>query len=182
MLRSLRTNNYYRTDAELVSLLAAIEQAAEAIVITDTQAVIRYVNPAFTKMTGYEAGETIGQNPRFLKSGRQGPAYYKDLWDTIRAGKVWHGELINRRKDGTLYTEEMTVTPVRDADGAIIQYIAIKKDVTDRKNAEQERRFLASIVEFSEEAIIGKTLDGVIVSWNRAAEKMYGYRACPGSA
>lgn len=98
MLRSLRTNNYYRTDAELVSLLAAIEQAAEAIVITDTQAVIRYVNPAFTRMTGYEAGETIGQNPRFLKSGRQDPAYYKDLWDTIRAGKVWHGELITTAK------------------------------------------------------------------------------------
>jgi len=142
MLRSLRTTDHYRTDAELASLLAAIEQAAEAIVITDTHAVIRYVNPAFTKITGYLAEEAVGQNPRMLKSGSQDPAYYKHLWDTIRAGRVWHGELVNRRKDGTFYTEEMTVTPVLDADGAIIQYIAIKQDITDRKNASRSGGYL----------------------------------------
>jgi PAS domain S-box-containing protein len=178
MLRSiLKAPEHCRTDAEPVGLLAAIEQAAEAIVITDTEASIRYVNPAFTKITGYSPGEVMGKNPRILKSGRQEPAYYKDLWDTIHAGKVWHGELINRRKDGTLYTEEMSITPVRDADGAIVQYIAIKQDVTDRRRAEEAQRFLASIVESSEDAITAYTPAGIIQTWNRGAQVIFGYSA-----
>jgi len=115
-------------------------------------------------MTGYSPEEAIGKNPRLLKSECQDPAYYKDLWGTIRAGQVWHGELVNRRKDGTRYTEEMSITPVRDAGGEIVQYIAIKQDVTDRRAAEEAQRFLASIVECSEDAITAYTLDGIIQS------------------
>jgi two-component system, sensor histidine kinase and response regulator len=124
----------------LALLATAIEQAGDAIVITDTGARIRYVNPAFTRMTGYSAAEAIGQNPSILKSGRQTPDFYRDLWSTVLAGRAWRGELINRRKDGTFYAEEMTITPVRDLTDTVGNFIAIKKDVSARKRAEHEIR------------------------------------------
>ena len=101
---------------ERAGLVAAVEQAADGIVITDTDGKIQYVNPAFTAMTGYTSEEAVGQHTRILKSGRQPAAFYEELWNTIRSGRVWHGELINRRKDGTFYTEEMRITPVRDCE------------------------------------------------------------------
>jgi PAS domain S-box-containing protein len=120
-----------------VTLLAsAIGQIGEAVVITDTAATIQYVNAAFTRITGYTVEEAVGQNTRFLKSDRQDPAYYQDLWKTILSGRVWQGEIINRRKDGTHYTEEMSITPVRDPSGAIAHFIAIQQDVTDRRVTE----------------------------------------------
>ena len=158
-------------------LITAIEQTVEAIVITDVSANIRYVNPAFTRITGYTSEEVIGKNPRILKSGVHDAAFHQNIWRTIRAGKVWRGELVNRRKDGSLYTEEATITPLRDTVGALTGYIAIKQDVTQRRAAEEAQKFLASIVDFSEDAIIGRTPSGVIVSWNRGAEALFGYRA-----
>jgi len=166
-----------RARTEKAGLSRAIEQAAEAVVITDARANIQYVNPAFAAMTGYSAAEAAGRNTRLLKSGTQDPAYYKDLWQTIAAGKVWHGELINRRKDGSLYPEEMTIAPVRDARGTVTNYIAIKQDISVRKAAEKTERFLASIVESIEDAIVGRTTDGTIVSWNRGAQELFGYSA-----
>jgi PAS domain S-box-containing protein len=162
---------------EKIDLIAAIAQTADAIVITDAYANIRYVNPAFTRITGYSSEEAIGKNPHILKSGVQDAAFYKNLWRTIRAGKVWRGELVNRRKDGSFYTEEGTITPLRDALGVPTGYIAIKQDVTQRRAGEDAKEFLASIVESSEDAIIGRTPDGIIVSWNRGAESLFGYRA-----
>jgi len=100
-----------RADLERAGLVAAVEQSADSIVITDTSGKIQYVNPAFSAMTGYSREEAVGQNPRVLKSDRQSPEFYKDLWDTVESGKAWRGELINRRKDGTFYTEEMRITP-----------------------------------------------------------------------
>ena len=94
---------------ERAGLVAAVEQAADGIVVTDTDGNIQYVNPAFTAMTGYTRDEAVGQNPRILKSGREPAEFYKDLWKTIRSGGVWRGEVINRRKDGTFYTEEMRI-------------------------------------------------------------------------
>jgi PAS domain S-box-containing protein len=88
-----------------IGLAEAINQAGQAVVITDGQAKILYVNAAFTKMTGYSFEEVVGRNPRVLKSGTQDPSYYRDLWENISAGRNWHGELINRRKDGSLYAE-----------------------------------------------------------------------------
>ncbi len=122
--------------ASLALLAAAIGQIGEVIVITDISATIQYVNPAFTRITGYSAEEAIGQNTRLLKSDRQNPAYYRELWKTILAGEVWLGELINRRKDGTLYTAEMSITPVRDPSGAIANFIAINQDVTEHRATE----------------------------------------------
>ena len=123
-------------NASLSLLGAAMAQIGEAVVITDAAATIQYVNPAFTRITGYSADEVIGQNARFLKPDRQAPAYYQDLWKTILSGRVWRGELINRRKDGTLYTAEMSITPVRDPGGVITHFIAIQQDVTDRRATE----------------------------------------------
>jgi len=162
---------------EQLVLAAAVEQSADAVVITDTSGVIQYANTAFQAMTGYGAEEAIGQNPRILKSGRHSPEFYEGLWKTIRAGAVWHGEVTNRRKDGSLYIEEMRITPVRNAGGEIANFIAIKHDVTRQREAEEARRFLASIVECSEDAIVASSLSGTILTWNRGAERLLGFTA-----
>ena len=107
--------------------------AANAIVITDRAGLIQWVNPAFSSLTGYTASEAVGKNPRdLLKSGHHDRALYQTLWDTILSGQVWRGSMINRRKDGSLYTEDQTITPVRDAQGAISHFIAVKQDITER--------------------------------------------------
>ena len=158
-------------------LVAAVEQAADGIIITDTCGKIQYVNPAFTAMTGYSSEEALGQHTRILKSGHHSAAFYEELWKTIRCGRIWHGELINRRKDGTFYPEEMRITPVRDSNGEVVSYIAIKQDVTERRAAEEARRLLAAIVENSEDAIIASTPAGIIHTWNRGAEAVFGHTA-----
>jgi PAS domain S-box-containing protein len=119
---------------------ALFEQAADGIVITDIQGNFQFANPAFLAMTGYPRGEVIGQSTRLLSSGMMPADFYRALWVTIRAGQVWQGELINRRKDGTLYSEEMQITPLRDANGETTGYLAIKHDVTERKQAERALR------------------------------------------
>ncbi|HEX9899376.1 MAG TPA: PAS domain S-box protein, partial [Candidatus Methylomirabilis sp.] len=119
---------------------SALEAAANGIVITDRDGRILWANPAFSRLTGYSLEESIGQTTRFLKSGVQDPAFYRHLWETILAGRVWQGEMVNRRKDGSLYTEEMTITPLRDAQGSPRHFIAVKQDSTDRKHAEEALR------------------------------------------
>jgi PAS domain S-box-containing protein len=164
-------------DIQRAGLAAAVEQSADAILITDAFGTIQYANPAFTRMTGYSREEAVGQNPRILKSGRRSAAFYQELWKTIASGQVWHGELINRRKDGTCYTEDMKIAPVRDSLGEIVSYIAIKRDVTARRAAEESQRFLASIVECSEDPIVANAPDGTILTWNRGAQALLGYTA-----
>jgi PAS domain S-box-containing protein len=155
---------------------AALESAANAIVITGRDGAIQWANQAFTRLTGYTAAEAMGQNPRLLKSGKSEPALFKELWGTILAGRVWHGEVVNKRKNGTFYTEEMTITPLSDARGEAARFIAIKQDITARKRAEEAQARLAAIVEGSEDAILSKSLDGKIQTWNAGAERMFGYR------
>lgn len=162
---------------ETENLITAVEQAADGVLITDTSGKIQYVNPAFTAMTGYTSDEAVGQHPRMLKSGRQNPDFYKELWSTIGSGKTWHGELTNRRKDGSTYTEEMRITPVRGSNGEVSSYIAIKHDVTEERADSEARGFLAAIVESSDDAIIAFTTAGIIAAWNRAAETLFGYAA-----
>ena len=177
LLTAWTSSKLKRAAQQSLRLTCALEQAADGVVITDTRATIQYVNPAFTRLTGYSAEEVLGKTPNLLKSGRQNPSYYEDLWKTIKSGQVWHGQLINRRKDRTLYTEEMTITPVRNTNGVVTNFIAIKHDVTERAATEQLRSFLASLVESSADAIIGCTPEGKIVSWNFAAQALYGYAA-----
>jgi PAS domain S-box-containing protein len=110
----------------------ALESAANGILITDRNGNIQWVNPAFTRMTGYTAEEVRGKNPRLLNSGLVTQDTFDNLWKTILSGNVWHGELINRRKDGKIITEEQTIAPVRDSSGKIIHFIAIKQDITEK--------------------------------------------------
>ncbi|WP_460171412.1 PAS domain S-box protein [Thermus sp. FJN-A] len=117
----------------------ALRAAHEAVVLTDREGRITWVNPAFTRLTGYAPEEALGQNPRILKSGLHDQAFYQNLWDTILSGRVWEGEIVNRRKDGTLYPERMTITPVRTGE-EIRHFIAIKRDITQEKAREAALR------------------------------------------
>jgi PAS domain S-box-containing protein len=121
-------------------LATAVEQSAEAIVVTDAQAVIQYVNPAFERVTGFTRAESVGQNPRLLKSGRQGPEFYQTMWSRLSEGKAWSGQLTNRRKNGSFYDAEHTITPVRGQDGKIINYVAVSRDVTYQRSIEEQLR------------------------------------------
>ena len=145
---------------------AALEAAAVGIVITNLEGVILWVNSAFTALTGYTAEEAIGLNPRVLQSGKHDEPFYRDLWNTILAGKVWRGELTNRRKDGAPYDEEMTITPVLDGGGTIRNFIAIKQDVTERKQAEEERKFRNAVLSTQMET----SIDGILVVGRRSGE------------
>ena len=116
---------------------AALNAAGNSIVITDTNAIIEWVNPAFEKMTGYSANEVIGKNPKeILKSGRTNPEIYSDMWETINSGEIWRGDFINRRKDGVYYEEHQVITPIKNNFGKNTHFIAIKEDVTEDKKKE----------------------------------------------
>lgn len=120
--------------------LAALEATANAIMISDTEGSIVWTNDAFTKLTGYSKEEAFGQNPRILKSGEQNRAVYEDLWKTLKTKKVWRGDIINKRKDGTLYFEHMTITPILDPQGEITHFVAIKQDTSESKKLEAQFR------------------------------------------
>ena len=126
-----------RAEEQLRLLSTALDAAVNGIAITDRQGTLQWVNPAFTQLTGYSRAEAFGQNPRVLKSGRHPPEFYQAMWETLLRSEPWHGQLVNRRKDGTLYDEEMTITPVRAGGGAITHFVAIKQDVSNRKRAEE---------------------------------------------
>ncbi len=123
-----------------LEFLAAIEQAGDAIVITDPDGTIEYVNPSFERMTGYTRAEAVGGKPSILKSGRQDDSLYRELWETLKRGDVWKGHFTNRRKDGSLYEEEAAISPVRDAAGTIVKYVATKRDVTREHRIEEQMR------------------------------------------
>jgi two-component system, cell cycle sensor histidine kinase and response regulator CckA len=146
---------------------AALEAAANAIVITDIEGNIQWANPAFTTLTGYTVDEATGKNPRELvKSGMHDEPFYKNMWDTILTGNVWQGELINRRKDGSLYTEEQTITHLKNTNGEISHFIAIKQDITERKQAENDRiRLLTQVREQSQRIrqIIDTVPQGIVL-------------------
>ncbi|MFZ4775926.1 MAG: PAS domain S-box protein [Terrimicrobiaceae bacterium] len=125
-----------RAEEELHTLRTAVEQSANTIVITDPSGNIEYANPTFAKTTGYTLAEAVGQNPRVLKSGEQDAGFYRNLWETITSGKTWRGEVHNRRKDGTLYWESATISPVQGDKGELLHFLAIKEDITERKAME----------------------------------------------
>jgi len=121
-----------KAEAEHNRLMAAIEQSGEVIVITDAKGIIQYVNPAFSKVTGYSREEAVGKKSGILKSGQHDESFYRELWKTLSSGKPWQGRFINKRKDGTLYTEEATLSPVFDATGKIVNYVAAQRDISER--------------------------------------------------
>ena len=122
------------------TLSVAVEQSPATVVITDINGTIQYVNPKFCETTGYTAEEAVGENPRILKSGDMSPDAYKQLWEIICAGDTWRGEFHNKRKNGEFYWEAASISPIRDSEGAITHFLAVKEDITDRKRAEEELR------------------------------------------
>ena len=127
-----------QAEESLHLLSQAIEQTPTAVVITDCAGIIEYVNPYFSKVTGYSTEEAIGQNPRILKSGWHPPEFYAELWKTILGGRIWRGEFLNKGKDGELYWENMSISPVNNAAGKITHFVAVKENITERKWAEEE--------------------------------------------
>jgi PAS domain S-box-containing protein len=129
-----------RVEESHTRLATAVAQAAETIVITDLDGTILYANPAFEKISGYTVAEALGKNPRILKSGRHDAEFYRRMWAVLQRGEIWRGHFINQRKDGGLYEEEATISPVRDIAGQIINYVAIKRDVTHEVKLEERLR------------------------------------------
>ena len=123
-------------EAERRRLAMAIEQSAESVVITDAGGAIEYVNPTFERVTGYVAAEVRGQNPRLFRSGRQTRAFYEAMWKTLTEGRPWVGDMVNRRKDGSLFTQEAVISPVHDEAGAITGYVAVQREVTRERETE----------------------------------------------
>jgi two-component system, cell cycle sensor histidine kinase and response regulator CckA len=157
------------SESNLGLLTAALEAAANAIVITDPSATILWVNQAFTNLTGYGREESIGQNTRMLKSSEHDHSFYENLWSTIKSGRVWRGELKNRKKDGSLYNEEMTVTPVRSASGEITNFIAIKQDLTEKKKLEAQYRQAQKM------EAVGRLAGGIAHDFNNVLSVIIGY-------
>jgi len=158
-----------RAEEQMNVQFSALTAAANAIVITDRNGKIKWVNPAFSKLTGYSAEEAVGNTARILKSGQHPPTFYANMWATILTGNAWHGEIINRRKDGQLYTEDMTITPVRGADGRIAHFVAIKQDVTEQRQL--EKRFQQA----QKMEAIGTLAGGIAHDFNNILAAMYGY-------
>jgi PAS domain S-box-containing protein len=134
----------HRAEEQVRKLTRAVEQSPASVVITDTEGKIEYINPKFTSLTGYTSDEVLGKNPRILKSGEHPRGFYEQLWTTILAGREWHGELHNRKKNGELFWELSSVSPVRVREGEITHFVAVKEDVTERKQLEAEREHLIS--------------------------------------
>ena len=147
-----------RGEAERRRLAVAVEQSVDAVMITDANGAIEYVNPAFERVTGYVSAEVIGQNPRVLKSGVQPPAFYAAMWAALSSGSSFVAELTNRRKDGSLFQEEAVISPIRDDAGRITSYVAVNRDVTRERAAEAARERISR-----ERALIAGTLAGLQV-------------------
>ena len=159
LLAAHERREHKKAEQQILIQTRALEAAANAIIITDREGRVLLANPAFSMLTGYSLAEVQGKNPRLLKSGEHPPEFYRELWQAITAGRSWHGELLNRRKDGTLYCEEMTVTPVRATGGEITHFIAVKQDTTDRKHTADELRWRTAFFE----AQVNSALDGILV-------------------
>ncbi|MBV0902855.1 PAS domain S-box protein [Haloarcula salina] len=151
-----------RTDLErrLRRFESAVEHAGHVVLITDTDATIRYVNGAFESVTGYAASEAVGRTPAMLQSGEHDGEFYQDLWETILAGDVWQGEVINERKSGERYVVDQTIAPITDGDGGITGFVAINRDVSERKQREQNLTFLKRAIDQAGIGIATHNADG----------------------
>ncbi len=159
-------------------LMHALEQSPATIIVTDAEGKIVYANPKFAATTGYQANEALGQTPRLLKSGETSTEEYRRLWKTIKAGKEWRGIFHNRRKDGSLYWERASISPVHDAKGKITHFMAVKEDITDFMEADASRRRIAAgfnaVFAALPFAIVLIDAQGRVLIANHAAETLFG--------
>lgn len=149
--------------------LQAMSQVGEAVVITDPEGRIEYVNPAFTEITGYSPEEVIGRNPHILNSGKHSQEFYQELWDTIQSGESWSGQFVNKRKDGEFYTEDAVISPVKDSRGHIINYVAVKRDITEQLQLEEELR------QSQKMEAVGQLAGGIAHDFNNLLTIINGY-------
>ena len=156
-------------EEERTRLATAIEQAAEAIVITDSEGIIEYVNPAFEKVSGYSRAEALGNTPRILKSGKQDPAFYRGLWGSLARGEVWRGHLINKNKDGSFFEEESTISPVLNDKGEVTHYVAVNRDVTHEAELESQLR------QSQKMEALGTLAGGIAHDFNNVLSAILGY-------
>ncbi|MBF0311055.1 MAG: PAS domain S-box protein [Magnetococcales bacterium] len=166
-------------EAGFRTLTQAVEQSPVSVMITDPEGQLEYVNPRFFHVTGYTRSEVLGRNPRFLQSGRTPPSIYHELWGTLRAGEEWRGELINKRKDGTLLWESAAIAPVRDANGTVRHYVAVKEDFTQRRQLEESLRkeedLMRSLLASMGEGVYGVDREGRCAFINPTALRLLGY-------
>jgi PAS domain S-box-containing protein len=158
-----------RAEEQLRKLSHAVEQSPVSVIITDTAGRIEYVNPKFSESTGYSLEEVMGKTPRFLKSGETPLSSYRDLWETITSGNEWRGELHNRKKTGELYWELASISPIRDGEGAITHYIAVKEDITEQKKLESQLRHSQKM------EAVGQLAGGIAHDFNNIMTAIIGY-------
>ena len=158
-----------RLEKEQIRLATAVEQADEAIVITDPSATIVYANPAFERVSGYSRAQLVGSNPRILHSGQHDAAFYRNMWSTLLSGQTWHGTLVNLAQDGSLFEEDATITPIRDGDGAVVSYVGVKRDVT------RERALEAQLHQAQKMEAIGQLAGGIAHDFNNLITAIRGY-------
>ncbi|MFC1563960.1 PAS domain S-box protein [candidate division KSB1 bacterium] len=177
-----------KAEEEIKELSEAVKQSPATVVITDKDGTIEYVNPRFEQVTGYTSEEAIGQNPRILNAGVQPKEYYKVMWETLIAGNVWSGELCNKKKNGDIFWESVSISPVRDDNGEIVKFVAVKEDITERKKAEKELKKANEIAVQSQQRLnalfealpVGVTLisqTGEIQESNKIAQNILGVSA-----
>ena len=158
-----------KAESDMRSLVTAIENAEEVIVVTDLEGRIQYCNPAFEAVTGYSKEEALGRNPRILKSGKHCPEFYAEMWATLTNGQVWRGHLTNKKKDGSLYEEEAAISPIRDVAGRISGFVAIKHDVTERLQLEDQFRQAQKLES------VGRLAGGMAHDFNNLLTVINGY-------
>jgi diguanylate cyclase (GGDEF)-like protein/PAS domain S-box-containing protein len=166
-----------RNESELSKLSRALEQSPASVIITSIDGTIEYVNPKFVEVSGYSAEEAIGQNPRILKSGDKSTEEYQEMWHTLLQGREWRGVFHNKRKDGSVYWESASISPLRDDSGKITHFIAVKEDITAQKRAEDQLRMNATVFDTTSEGIIVTDADNLIKAVNPAFSRITGYES-----